>query len=356
MPADQQTDSTIHAAEDVQTGAQAAEAQTAIDGSGATGEEAVSSQAEQVGSDPREAIYAKFDAQRRAEAGEKPAEEQAKSSDSTQNEEAEADTLVPVKVDGVVHQVSRAKIEAAGGLDVYQKRLAAEQRLAQASAERRRLSQREAELNALAAQLEERQRTMQQNKEPAATAVDSEALRENATKIVSTIFDGKTDDAVDALVTVLGARQATPDPDEIARKAAATLRQEQEREAQQRAIAEFEEDRAMADATFADKYPEIAEDPLLFDMTNARTAALLKEHPDWKPSQIVDKAAQDVSEWVKRRLAPPPKTSAEVKQEGKRGLTTVRGTASARNIPRPAPAPQSNSQYVSELRKQRGLE
>ena len=119
--------------------------------------------------DPRAAIYAKHKERRNQEQEGTPV-----GVDASPKEDVEpvapapaADEMVTVKVNGKEKKVSRAKVDEAGGLDVYQKRLAAEENMRMAAEERRRVQAMEQQVVAKANELkrieqEIQKRAMQQ--------------------------------------------------------------------------------------------------------------------------------------------------------------------------------------------------
>lgn len=309
-------------------------------------------------SDPRAAIYARHAELRRqevdgaapsAEAEVKPAEE-----------EQQQDEEITVKVNGKERRVPRAKVEAAGGVDAYQKNAAASELLNQASAAMRQARELEAQVSARAQQLqqqeEEIQRQRAQQRPAASPPEDAGAMKELARRYHEALADGDMDAADELLVKMQVARNAsaTPDADEIANKAAEKARQEIERKEQQKRLQESERERMEKRDSFPIDYPDLAEDPELLVMTDRKTKEVQREHPDWSPAKIIDEAATRVRKWIGGRTAAPASSTTE-KLDAKRSQTTIRG-GSARAANRPAPPPQSRSQYVSDLRKQRGLE
>jgi hypothetical protein len=308
--------------------------------------------------DPRAAIYARHAELRRQEIdGSAHADEEEV---KPPEEERPQDEEITVKVNGKERRVPRAKVEAAGGVDAYQKNAAASELLNQASAKMRQANELEAQINARAQQLhqqeEEIQRQRAQQRPAASPPEDAGAMKDLARRYHEALADGDMDAADDLLVKMQAARNssATPDADEIASKAAEKARQEIERNEHQKRFQVFERERLEKRDSFASDYPDIAEDPELLVMTDRKTKEVQREHPDWSPAKIIDEAATRVRNWIGGRTAAPTSSTTE-KLDAKRSQTTIRG-GSARAANRPAPPPQSRSQYVSDLRKQRGLE
>lgn len=295
--------------------------------------------------DPRSQIYKKHAEQRKAETEGVPV-----GSDS-EGEPAAVEQMVRVKVNGKDKEVPKSKIDAAGGIEAYQKNAAASELLNQAAAKEKLLQQQEAELSARLAQLEQLEQQMKQRAEqPAPPPKPGADIKELARKYNDALLNGELDEANEYLAQMMEARNATSDPEEVAKKAALRVRQEIEEEKKRERQAAFEEERRAANAEFFERFPDIANDPDLFRLTNQKTVEIMREHQDWSPSKIIEAAAEYVSEKFMGRTA-----TAEDKLEAKRKQVNVR-SGSAKAVPRPAPKPVSRSQYVETLRQRRGLE
>ena len=310
-------------------------------------------------SDPRSAIYKKVADQRLEEMGEAPPKEEAAV-------EPEADEEISVKVNGKERKVLRSKVEAAGGIDAYQKNAAASELLNQASAELRRvkdleqqmLTQAQAREQRLKQQEQELQTRAQQPLVSPPVSVDAGAMKNMARKYHEAIMDGDVDKADELLVQMQVARSsATPDVDAIAKKAAATARAEIDRERQAEKERLLELNRQEGLKEYREQFAEIADDPELNNMADAKSAEIYRENPNWEPKAIIIEAAKRVQTWAQSKGLSQggSDTRTDEKIAAKRQQTTIRG-GTARAIPRAAPPPPTRSQYVESLRKQRGLE
>lgn len=307
--------------------------------------------AELMEDDPRTAIYKKYAENRQnRQDGVEVAVDTATESD----QDAPTDGMVKVKVNGEEREIPRSKIEAAGGIAAFQKNAAASELLNQASIKERQLRQQEAQLDARRHELQQMEQDLQSRARPVPLPEQgAEDIKELARKYhVALLEDGDIDAANDILARLQAARNATPDMEELTRQATIRVRQEMAREQNADLIKRFEQERGEAAGTFADKYPDLADDPELFEMTDRKTIEIQARNPSWSPSQIIDAAAGTVRDWFNGKTTPSANSD---KLDAKRQQTTVRG-GSARSIPRPAPKPLSRSQYVEELRIKRGLE
>ena len=303
----------------------------------------------------RQSIYDKHAAKRREQLGLEEAPDGGSAS-NTGNEQP-ADEEITVKVNGRERQVPKSKVDAAGGIDAYQKNAAASELLNQAAAETRRL--REIEQNLLKWEqeitLREKGALTANSGQGADNAPpkDTGALRALTREYHEAIVDGDMDRADELLVKMQAAPSATAiNPDEIVARAVQKAREELAEEENRKAAERMESERLEAVANFEDKHKDLATDPELRRLVNAKTAEIYQESPGMGPKAIIDEAIKHVRSLVTRIKT---LTSKEERLDAKRSQTTVHG-GSARVAARPAPKPQTRSQYVQELRKSRGLE
>ncbi len=304
---------------------------------------------EQQVDDVRANIYAKHAEQRKAELG------------TAEPAAADPDEQVTVKVNGRERQVARSKIDAAGGIEAYQKNAAASEMLNQASAEARRVKE-QAEALAIRerdiAEREERLRQAAAEKPAPATTeppADAGALKSLARQYHDAMLDGDIDKAGELLLQINAAQKqdATAiNPDEIAQRAVQRAREELTADQRREAAERFEADRQAAVAQFSVKHKDLASNPDAFGMVDAKTLEVHREHPDWSAAAIIDEAATRVRNLIKSVSTP---TTTSTKLDAKRNRTQING-GSARAAPLPGPVPQTRASYVADLRKQRGLD
>lgn len=307
--------------------------------------------------DPRAAIYAKHKERRGQEQEGVPVGTDAAPKDAEDPAPQPAqDELVTVKINGREKKVSRAKVDEAGGLDIYQKRLAAEENMRQAAEEKRRVQEYEQQLVAKAHELQRfeqeiKRRAVQQPATPPPQNQDE--VKQMARRYHEAMLNGDLDQADELLIKLQGAqKQATPDADAIARKAAAEARAALEQERQRDQQIRFEQERVEAVQRFEDEFSDIADDPDLREWADTKTLKISRENPQWSPARIIEEAARQVRDAIGKTVTPAESSS---KLEAKRSMTNVKG-GSARAVAKPQPKPPTKSQYVESLRKQRGLE
>lgn len=315
--------------------------------------------AEEINEDnPLAAIYAKRTEQLKAQVDEiaKPQEappETAKKKTAKVNgaEVTIEDGEVVVTINGKEKLVSQSKIDEAGGLATYQIRAAASEKLNQASAELRRVNEQTEQLNAREQAIAVREQAMQETKKPDLSSPDD--LRQMASQYHEAIMEGSIDLANELLIKMQATQTAMAiNPDEIASKAVQRARTEIANEYRAASDKEFEVERIEAMQDCQERFPEIFADAELLNMANQKTITIQKGNPTWRPGAIINEAAKSVRNWMTERSAIP---SATKKLDAKRSQDTVKG-GTARTAIRSAPVPQTKSNYVESLRKQRGLE
>jgi hypothetical protein len=89
----------------------------------------------------------------------------------------------------------------------------------------------------------------------------------------------------------------------------------------------------------------------MFEAIDSETVVVEREHQDWEPEQVVQEAYDRIRKW---RGVPSTETMSE-KQAQKRAMNRPKA-ANARYTPPPPPPRQTNSDYVQQERKRRGLE
>lgn len=298
--------------------------------------------------DPRAAIYAKRDEQIKQQAGDSEPNDAAAATAAADAKPADAE--VTVIVNGKEKLVAQSRIDAAGGITAYQKTAAASEMLNQASAELRQAREHVAQIQERERQLAEREQKIQS--ERVAEPSTPDALEQIAREYHEALMDGDSDKASKLFIQMQTTRNATVNKEEIVNEVVQRTNAEIEREQQAKARQRFAAEVQEANLDYRERFPDIADDPELSSMANQKTIALQEAHPDWSPKVIIAEAAQSVRKWITERTAI---SSSEQKLAIKRSLDNTRG-GSVRAVSRPAPAPQTNSDYVSMVRKQRGLE
>jgi hypothetical protein len=302
--------------------------------------------------DPRAAIYAKRDAQLKAEMQAEPVASSVAQAVAVEEENSDE---VKVVINGKEKLVSQARIDAAGGIVAYQKQAAASELLNQASAEARRIREQEAQILERERQLSIREQEIQNQsfKTPAPSNDDNEDALLAAKEYHEAILDGDMDKASRLLLQIQAAQSvATVDKNEVANEAVRRARQELDVERSRQEQQQFEIERQEANFDFEARFPLVADDPKLRALANQETIDLQAAHPTWTPKEIITAAAQSVQNWASERLAI---SSTDQKLAAKRGTSNIRG-GSVVAAQRQAPAPQTKSNYVEQLRKARGLE
>lgn len=298
---------------------------------------------EAVAPDPdhgRDEIYKKYDEQRNAEAG--------VATQEASLEEPDAPQEVAIVVNGRERMVLKSKVEDAGGVAAYQKNAAASETLNQAKEYERTVNAKAIELQAY-----ERQLTAERNNFAAEKAsVPNQAERKDlADKYNEALINGEMDQASELLLKLQGAQGATPvDVQAILAQAVRVAKQELTNDHQKKAAVLFRNEQDIALQKYFEKDTDISGDPRLSNMADAETITIQTAHPEWGAGRIIEEATKNVRAWVSTKFSVAPD-----KLSAKRSIDTVVG-GSARATVRPTPKPQSGSDYINALRKQRGLE
>jgi hypothetical protein len=245
-----------------------------------------------------------------------------------------------VKVDGVEQQLPIDEAKA-----VIQKNLAADKRLNEASLKQQQLQQWEQNLIQ-----REKQQIQAPPVDPVETHGDEGELKERVQTAVDKLYDGDTDEAVEALTGIIGGRnQATPiNTNAIVAQAKEAVLQEQRQR-------EFNQEVSTARNQFNTEFKELAEDPELMDFADQKTISLMKEHPDWAPTQVIMEAGRHTQEWVNKIRGNGDSGQAS-RMERKANLKPMPRSNSSLNyqIKPPKEEKMTTGQVLSQMREARG--
>ena len=267
----------------------------------------------------------------------------------------DASEMVEVKILGDVRSVPKDKIDAAGGIENYQIRIAAQEQMERNAHERQALEARQQALD-------ERERQMaattaaipamdsQSSQTPdRSTPTDGQNLEEMARQYQEAVYD----DASEAPSILAGMVRAAAATGESFDKDAFRQQIKEDVLSEQRQAKIVK-----AGQILIDGHPELNMrdpkfDPRMYKNIDDETMVVDREHPEWEPDQIVQEAYDRISKW-KGNTPPQPKTMSD-KQAAKRVMTRPR-TGTQRYQPPAEPPRPTRSDYVAEQRKARGLE
>lgn len=277
---------------------------------------------------------------------------------------------VQVTVDGRTYLADAAKVEAAGGVELYQKTASVNSKFQENSHRATRLTEWENQLAERERLLKEQaptKKTSQVPQQPVPAAQpngdDSVELLQGIKAFRESITDGNDNAADQELFKLLlAARQsnqapvqqtqevAPPDINAITQQAAQIVRQETIQEANERLT-----------HSFLDQHPEILKDPRLFTLVDNETDVVAKENPNFGLDQIYEESLKRVNSWRGVNGSGPGVSTPQPKPNGagdkiaqKRSAAPV--SRAGRSQAPPPVKRQTNSEYVQSLRKQRGLE
>ena len=238
-----------------------------------------------------------------------------------------------------------------------QKHESADQRLQTAAQIQQTLEQREQAIAAREEQFSSSAQKVNQPEPEEVSGLTDEELAAKAADLVNGLFTGSEEDAaakmVDLLKEVKGAATATPtiDPDEIAKQAAAAARQALSED-------ELQKDVKAGYKKFAEDYPDVVEDDMLFGMADSMTDAIAREHPEWKPSTVMLEAGKRVREWVESKTGKKTPEQSEApnvdRQDRKRKLRPMPTARQGVEPQDPEVQPDTPQTYMEEIRAARG--
>lgn len=261
--------------------------------------------------------------------------------------------MVTVKILGDFRHVPKSKVDAAGGIENYQIRIAAQEQMERNAHEARAIAERKASLDE-----QERRMNAAQAEIPAmdsrtgqtpdrSTQLDGQNLEEMARQYQEAVYD----DAAEAPSILARMVSQAAQSGESFDKEAFRQQVRQDVLADQRQAKIVKAGRALIGA-----HPELQVkspkfDRRMYDAIDGETVVVAREHADWEPEEVVQEAYNRISEW---KGSPQPETMSD-KQAQKRAMTRPR-VGTQRYTPPPPPPRQTNSDYVAQERKRRGLE
>ena len=310
--------------------------------------------------DPREVIARKFEQKRYGEPAaavddviETPPEEDEPPAPSEPEK-------VEVKVNGRVLLVDKAKVDAMGGVELYQKQVALSEGFKDLAAQKKQFEQQQAALKETRQpqpQTKPSLPTKDDSKEPSHDLPVSDDQRQQkraelVRKHREALLDGDDATADKLMLELLGTAQPTMASTPPINPA------ELEEHVVQRTVALMTEGERKRELTkagndFFSDNPELLTDQRLFVAVDAETNLVAKEHPTWSPREVMNEAYNRVQQW--RGTSKPTSSTPASKIAEKRALNSPRA-GTGRAEPPPAPRQQTDSEYVTQLRKQRGLE
>lgn len=159
-------------------------------------------------------------------------------------------------------------------------------------------------------------------------------------------YSTKVRDLVAALAEADEERAAELFPEVLPRKSQAEPEDMDSRVARKFREYQRQQDLERAQGDFYDNYSDLAEDTMLFEMVDNRTAKIAKENPELPPSKVITQAAEEVRQWRDeqvKKFAP--------KKKKKTSPTPASGRAS---IGEDEPPPQTRDDVLENMRKARG--
>lgn len=262
--------------------------------------------------------------------------------------------MVNVKIRGDVRSVPKSKVDAQGGVENYQIRIAAQEQMEQNAHERAANEARTLSLDARERQQAERTAAIpamdsQTGQDPdRSTQLDGQNLEEMARQYQEAVYDdAEGAPSILANMVKTAAQAGNKAFDEV--KFRKQVKEDVLGEQRQAKVVK-------ASLALIKAHPElnqrdVAFDPRMYNAIDTETTVVQREHADWEPDEVVQEAYNRIQKW---KGMPQPETMS-VKQAQKREMSRPR-VGSQRYTPPPPPPRATNSDYVAATRKARGQE
>mgnify|MGYP006865005784 CR=1 FL=1 len=229
----------------------------------------------------------------------------------------------------------------------YQKGTAADKRLEEAALRMRQVEAREVQLRQVQQQLEQQKQLSERD---AARSVLSgkDAQKETGVKeVIDAIYSGEEEEAVNALGTLIGnikghgqERNESVTPDQIVNLVENRISERNAEIDRQNAILEFKKE-----------FPEIAEDPRLWEIADRETIAVIQENPSANVHAIMEEAGKRTRAWMSKY---EPQSANTAKAEKKRqSAGNVSGKNVRASLGEDEPPPMTASDIINEMRTAR---
>ncbi len=277
------------------------------------------------------------------------------------------DGTVEVIVNGQKILADKSKIDDAGGVENYQKTVAAHQGLKELAKQRKMLENE----RLLIAQ--EKELIKQQQNLPPAKEDDSSqeevltSLKEEQISLMKQYNDALYSSDEDKSVVLLqelianGVKMSAPkqptqepiDQEQIINTAVDRIHKENAE------TAKFQYALDEAQTKFKEEYADIYNNVTAKNIANEQTKVLKVQNPDWTPMQVVMKAGE-ITRNIVQGLRDTGSEQDDAKERERKIADKAKRSsvkpAGIRAAAKQQPKPQTNSDYIANLRKSRGLE
>lgn len=280
-----------------------------------------------------------------------------------------AGEMTTVKVYGVERQVPTAVVEAAGGRDAYQKKLAAEEREASSNAERQRLDterQRQANKDR---ELSEREAAIRRGESVTPPPIPGAGAdrKAQAAALVERLYSGdaaKAAAAVEEILSAAGSGHAQMTPQQIADEVERKLEQREAARTARTAEDQREAARVSANTAFKTAFPELAKDESKTVYAQQILKRIIADPANnGRPLEllVIEAGNEAMSDFGLK--APAPAVAAPValtqeldRRDNAKRLGPFAGDANVRQAaPAETTRPRTRAEVVAQMRKDRGL-
>ena len=232
----------------------------------------------------------------------------------------------------------------------HQKDKASQKRFEEAANYGRRLSAREAQLNAYIQQMEAKP-------PPSKDVAQQEEPKENSSDLIKkyheALYEDDADKAAELFNSLTGGRSqpATQNVEEVVEKVLNRTMAQQRAQSQREQQYAYQKSLEDAVKWFDSEYPDVASSPELRSIADNRTIDLTQSNPDWSPKEIMKEAAETTRQWAKEFLSPD---KSERVNRKKRIVQHPKAASRSSKIGEDPPAPQSAADIIQEMKQARG--
>lgn len=318
------------------------------------------------GLEPRERIARKHQTEQRTEfepVGDKPEEEVADTDDSgvdKQNSDGiindDNPEMVEIVVYGRSRLVEKSKVDKAGGVQAYQKEQAVHYGFQEVATQRELNDKRGIDLDAREAAVKEKEVALptldEQHADPDLPKPGDQTIEKLTLQYHEALLDGDTDETARLFTQLNKTNQSNPVQVDIEKitsdvsERAADIIEQRTRVRQEK----------QATQSLMDAHPELNRkdpkyDARLFATVDDEATVVERENPEWEPSKVLNEAYKRVQDWKGK----PKQDALTARQQEKRNLH--RPVISSERAPgKPEIPKKTDSDYVKQIRKNRGLD
>ena len=250
-----------------------------------------------------------------------------------------------IKIDGEDVEVPFEDLKSS-----HQKDKASQKRFEEAAEYGKRLSAREAQLNAYIQQMETQP-------SPSKDAAPEEGQSKDSSDLIKKYHEALYEDDADKAAELFNSltrgrsQPATQNVEEVVEKVLSRTMAQQRAQSQREQQYAYQKSLEDAVKWFDSEYPDVANSAELRSIADNRTIFLTRENPDWNPKQIMEEAAKSTRQWAKDNLSPDKNERVSRK---KRIVQHPKAASRSSKIGEDEAAPQTAADIIHEMKEARG--